>query len=126
MQSYLALHMLQKSHLVQRPSAPGDIHIRAQTIPIRRVNRPLLVNLVGLADMLGWHVGPLFGQVDHSARIHQTVAEFVGDLPLHTIQNPTGLVAQRFGPRGEYHQVLHVSPRKRGVRLESEGGDAGS
>lgn len=125
MRSYLTLHMLQKPHLVQRPGTPGDIHIRAQGIPIRGINRSLLVDFVRLADVLRRYVGPLFGQVDHRTRVHQAVTELVGDLSLHAVQYPAGLVAQRLGSRGEHHQVLHVSPRQRGIRLESEGGDAG-
>lgn len=117
--------MLQKSNLVQGPGAAADVHVRAQGVPVRGVDRPLLVDLVGLADVLRRHVGPLLGQGDHSARVHQSVAELVGDFPLHPVQYPARLVVQRLGARGEHHQVLHVAPRQAGVRLEREGGDAG-
>lgn len=123
--AHLALHVLQESHFVQGSGATGDIHIRAQGVAVRGVDRPLLVDLIRLADMLGRHIRPLFGQIDHRARVHQTVAEFVGDLSLNAVQYPAGFVAQRVGSRGEHHQVLHISPRKAGIRLEGEGGDAG-
>lgn len=117
--------MFQESHFVQGSGATGDIHIRAQRVTVRGINRPLLVDLVGLADVLGRHVGPLFGQINHRARVHKTVAELVGNLPLHAVQYPAGLVAQRVGSRCEHDQVLHISPRQAGIRLEGEGGDAG-
>lgn len=109
--SYLALHMLQESHLVQGSGASGDVHVHAQGIAVRGINRSFLIDLVGLANVLWRHIGPLFSQTDHSARVHQTIAELVGDLPLHAVQYPAGFVVQRLRSRGEYYQVLHVPPR---------------
>ena len=103
LRSYLTLHMLQESHFIQRSSTSSDIHICAQSVPICGINRSLLINFIRLTDMLGRYIGPLFGQIDHGARVHQTVAELVGDLSLYTVQYPAGLVAQRLGSRGEYH-----------------------
>lgn len=117
--------MFEESNLVQGPGAATDVHIRAQSVPVRGVDRPLLVDLVGLADVLRWHVGPLLGQSDHSTRVHQTVAELVGDFSLHAVQYPARFIAQRLGARGEHHQILHVAPRQAGIRLEREGGDTG-
>lgn len=110
MRSYLALHMLQEAHLVQGSGASGDVHVHAQGVAVRRINRSFLIDLVGLANVLRRHIGPLFSQADHGARVHQAVAELVRDLPLHAVQYPAGLVAQRLGSRGEYHQVLHIAP----------------
>lgn len=110
MQSYLALHVLQEPHLIQGPGASGNVHVYAQGVAIRGINRSFLIDLIRLANVLRRHIGPLFSQADHGARVHQTVTELVRDLPLDAIQYPAGLVAQRLGPRGKHHQVLHVAP----------------
>lgn len=123
--SYLALHMLEKPDLVHGSSATSDVHVNAQRVAVGRVDAPLLVDLIGLADMLGRHVGPLLGQVHHSACVHEPVTEFVGDLPLNPVQDPARLFLEGGRPRGEHHQVLHVPPREAWVGLEGQGRDTG-
>jgi len=103
--------VLQESHFVQGPGASGNVHVCTQGVAIRGINRSFLIDLVRLANVLRRHIGPLFSQADHGARVHQTITELVRDLPLNAVQDPAGLVAQRLGPRGEHHQVLHVAPR---------------
>lgn len=122
--SHLALHMLEEADLVHGSGATADVHVHAERVTVSRVDAPLLVDLVGLADVLGGHVGPLLGQVHHGAGVHQAVTEFVGDLPLHPVQYPARLLLEGGRPRGEHHQVLHVPPGETGVCLEGKGSDA--
>ena len=117
--------MLEEPDLVHGSGATSDVHVHAQRVTVGRVDAPLLVDLIGLADMLGRHVGPLLGQVHHSARVHEPVTEFVGDFPLNPVQDPARLLLEGGRPRGEHHQVLHVPPREARVGLEGQGGDTG-
>lgn len=98
--SHLALDMLEEPNLVERPGAASDVHVDAKRVPIGGIDASLLVDLVRLADVLGRHVGPLFGQVHHGAGVHEPVTEFVGHLPLHPVQDPAGLLLEGSRPRG--------------------------
>ena len=116
--------MFEEPDLVQGASAASHIHGHAERVPVGRIDTPLLIDLIGLADMLRRHVGPLLGQVHHRPGVHEAVTEFVGDLPLHPVEDPAGFLLERRRPRREHHQVLHVPPGEARVRLECQRGDS--
>lgn len=125
MKIYLALNVLEDPDLVQRSGATADVHVGAERVAECRIYRSLLVDLLRLADVLRRNVGPLLGEADHGAGVHQTVAEFVGHLPLDAVENPSGLLLEGSGPRGQNDEILHVAPGEARIRLEGQSSDTG-
>lgn len=123
-QRNLALHVLEEAHLVRRTRTPVHVHVVLQRVPVGALNLVVLGDLPALADVLHRHIRPLLGQADHRSRVHQAIAELVADLLLHPVQNPSPLLLEGLGARREDHQVLHVTPRQRGVRLQRQSADS--
>lgn len=120
----LALDVLEVGDLVEGPDAPVDVHVGPQRVAVGRLDRLLLVYLLGLAYVLRRYAYPLLRETHHRARVHQTVPEFVRHFPLDSVQNPAVLVLERVRARSQNYEILHVAPRQVGVRFECQCGDA--
>lgn len=116
--------MLEESNFVQSPGTTADVHVSAESVPGRRIDRSFLVDLLRLTNVLRRHVGPLFGQSDHGTGVHEPVTELVGDLPFHTVEDPAGFFFEGSRAGGQNNEILHVAPGEAGIRLESESGDS--
>lgn len=79
-----------------------------------------------LANALGRHCGPLFGESYNGVCIEKAISKLVTHLPTDPICGPALFVAQWLISGGHHDKMLQITPCQPRVSLQSKGDDGGS